>query len=127
MLLVALLAALVLVAAVALLARRRRTPEAVAPEPLPARPRAVVVAEAVPAPAKISGEVARPTFPRPVLVPPPAPTSTNALDTLDALLAELESTTVRIDGADVFDEGSVAELEGLAERLEAAAESLATR
>jgi hypothetical protein len=29
---------------------------------------------------------------------------------------------VRIDGADVFDEGSVAELEGLAERLEAAAE-----
>ncbi|MCW2976552.1 MAG: hypothetical protein JWM06_1833, partial [Actinomycetia bacterium] len=43
------------------------------------------------------------------------------------LLAELESTTVRIDGADALDEGAVAELEGLAARLEAAAESLAPR
>jgi hypothetical protein len=56
-----------------------------------------------------------------------AVSSRDALDTLDALLDELESATVRIDGADTFDESSVSELEGLAERLEAAAESLAAR
>ena len=43
---------------------------------------------------------------------------------LDALLAELEGATVRIDGADDLDERSVAELERLAEKLEAAATSL---
>ena len=129
MLPIALLVTLVLVAAVAL-AVRRRTPVAMAPEAPQAKPRATVVAEAVPAPARISGDVEPPRIPRPVLVPPPpapARSSSEALDTLDALLAELESTTVRIDGADAFDEGSVAELEGLAERLEAAAESLAAR
>jgi hypothetical protein len=41
--------------------------------------------------------------------------------------AELESTTVRIDGADELDERAVAELEGLAARLEAAAETFSTR
>jgi hypothetical protein len=88
-----------------------------------------VLAEAVPAPATISGDVERPGIPRPALVPlpPPVRSSSDALDTLDALLAELESATVRIDGADALDEGSVAELEGLAARLEAAAESLARR
>jgi hypothetical protein len=109
------LAALTVVAAVAALLRRRK-PDAAAPPPAPEappRPRAAVLAEAVPAPATISGEVARPRLRRP------------ALDTLDALLAELESATVRIDGADTLDEGSVAELDGLAARLEAAAESLA--
>jgi hypothetical protein len=43
---------------------------------------------------------------------------------LDALLAELEGATVRIDGADDLDERSVAELERLAERLEATATAL---
>lgn len=43
---------------------------------------------------------------------------------LDALLAELEGATVRIDGADELDERSVAELERLAGKLEAAAASL---
>jgi len=47
------------------------------------------------------------------------------LDALDALLAELEASTVLIDGADELDERAVAELEGLAARLEAAAESFA--
>ena len=122
-------------AAVVLLIRRRRpaaTP-VVEPEPEPEpqpepeapKLRPAVLAEAVPAPARISGEVTRP---RPLLVPPPrARSSRDDLDTLDALLAELESATVRIDGADAFDEGSVTELEGLAARLEAAAESLAAR
>jgi uncharacterized lipoprotein YbaY len=122
-----LLVVVALVAAAVLLVRRHSRPEVVAPEPPQLKPRVTVVTEAVPAPAKISGEVQRP---RPVLVPPPAPlenSSSNALDTLDALLAELESTTVRIDGADAFDDDSVAELEGLAERLEAAAASLAAR
>jgi hypothetical protein len=130
MLPIAFLVTLVLVAAAALILRRRK-PAAIEPEAPSARPRATVVTEAVPAPARISGEVERPSIPRPVLVPPPPPaparSSSDALDTLDALLAELESTTVRIDGADVFDEDSVADLEGLAERLEAAAESLAAR
>jgi len=65
-----------------------------------------VLAEAVPAPATISGEV------DPVAV-------------LDALVAELEATTVRIDGADELDGDAVRTLEHLAERLEAAAEALA--
>jgi hypothetical protein len=70
------------------------------------RPRKVrVLAEAVPPPAKVSGDV-------------------DPLAALDALLAELERTTVRIDGADTFDDGAVAELEQLAEKLEAAAASL---
>jgi len=43
---------------------------------------------------------------------------------LDALLAELERATVRIDGADELDEKAVLELEQLADRLEAAAASL---
>ena len=112
-------------AAAVLLARRRKSAPAAlaAPEPTPAivpqveppRARDVVLSEAIPGPATISG-----------LVEPP-PSSTYALETLDALLAELESTTVRIDGADALDQGSVAELERLAARLEAAAESLAAR
>jgi hypothetical protein len=64
-----------------------------------------VIAEAVPAPATISGEV-------------------DPLAALDALLAELEATTVRIDGADELDQHAVATLEQLAERLEAAAAAL---
>jgi hypothetical protein len=44
--------------------------------------------------------------------------------TLDALLAELEGATVRIDGADELDDQAVHELERLADMLEAAAASL---
>jgi hypothetical protein len=92
------------------------------------RRRELVLTEAVPAPATISGEVAPPR-PRPlVLLPPQAKAPGDlALDALDALLEELESATVRIDGTDALDEGSVAELEGLAARLEAAAASFAAR
>jgi hypothetical protein len=61
-----------------------------------------VLAEAVPPAAAISGDV-------------------DPLGALDALLAELERTTVRIDGADELDESAVAELELLADKLEAAA------
>jgi hypothetical protein len=61
-----------------------------------------VLAEAVPPPAEISGDV-------------------DPIGALDALLAELERTTVRIDGADELDESAVAELERLADKLEAAA------
>ena len=43
---------------------------------------------------------------------------------LDALLAELEGTTVRIGGADELNEQAAFELERLAEKLEAAAASL---
>ena len=68
------------------------------------RPRARVLAEAVPPPVEISGHV-------------------DPLAALDALLAELERTTVRIDGADQLDAGAVVELEQLAEKLEAAAAS----
>ena len=68
-------------------------------------PRARVVAEVAPRPAEISGEV-------------------DPLASLDALLAELERTTVRIDGADQLDDGAVVALEQLAEKLEAAASSL---
>ncbi|MGZ4389856.1 MAG: hypothetical protein ACXVZL_10790 [Gaiellaceae bacterium] len=78
-----------------LLLRRRRS------EP-PVR----VLAEAVPPPATVSGEV-------------------DPVAALDALLAELERTTVRIDGADELDGDAVLELERLAGLLEAAAEALA--
>jgi hypothetical protein len=59
--------------------------------------------------------------------PPPAATISGRIDpieALDALLAELEGATVRIDGADELDESAVAELELLADKLEAAAASL---
>jgi hypothetical protein len=72
---------------------------------LRARPQQRVLAEAVPAPATITGEV-------------------DPIAALDALLAELEGTTVRIGGADVLDERAVVELEALADKLEAAAASL---
>jgi len=64
-----------------------------------------VLAEAVPPPATISGDV-------------------DPIAALDALLTELEGTTVKIGGADELDERAVAELEQLAEKLEAAAASL---
>jgi hypothetical protein len=71
------------------------------------RPRAQtrVLAEAVPPPAEITGTV-------------------DPVAALDALLGELERTTVRIGGADELDERAVVELEQLAEKLEAAAASL---
>jgi hypothetical protein len=71
------------------------------------RPRAKprVLAEGVAAAATISGEV-------------------DPIAALDALLIELESTTVRIGGADELDERAVVELEQLAEKLEAAAASI---
>jgi hypothetical protein len=50
--------------------------------------------------------------------------SVDPIATLDALLAELEGATVRIDGADELDDNAVVELERLAEMLEAAAASL---
>jgi hypothetical protein len=93
------------------------------------RRRELVLTEAVPAPATISGDV-EPPRPRPLLLllPPQAKAPEDlALDALDALLEELESATVRIDGADALDEGSVAELEELADRFEAAAASFAPR
>jgi hypothetical protein len=124
------LAAAALAAAVVRARRRRRVPEVV-PAPVAEEPprRELVLTEAVPAPATISGEVAPPSRPRPlVLLPPQAKAPEDlALDALDALLEELESTTVRIDGADALDEGSVTELEELAARLEAAAASFAAR
>lgn len=58
----------------------------------------------------------------------PPPTITGDVDpvaALDALLAEVEATTVRIGGADELDAGAVRELEQLAEVLEAAAASFA--
>ena len=64
-----------------------------------------VLAAATPAPPAISGD-------------------SDPIAALDTLLAELEGTTVRIDGADELDESAVAELEQLAEKLEAAAASL---
>jgi hypothetical protein len=84
------------VTAAAAVARRRR------PAHLPVR----VLAEAAPLPPTISGDV-------------------DPVAALDALLAEIEATTVRIGGADELDAGSVRELEQLAEMLESAAESLA--
>jgi hypothetical protein len=50
--------------------------------------------------------------------------SVDPIATLDALLAELEGATVRIDGADELDDQAVLELERLADLLEAAAASL---
>jgi hypothetical protein len=44
--------------------------------------------------------------------------------TLDALLADLEGATVRINGADELDDQAVLELERLADMLEQAAASL---
>jgi hypothetical protein len=64
-----------------------------------------VLAAAAPTPPTISGEV-------------------DPFVELEALLAELEGTTVRIDGADELDESAVVELERLADKLEAAAAHL---
>jgi hypothetical protein len=93
MLVVAIVMPLLVVVA-AVVVRRRTKPE-------PVR----VLAEAVPPPVTISGDV-------------------DPIGAIDALLAELERTTVRIDGADELDESAVVELERLAERLEAAAAGL---
>ena len=60
-------------------------------------------------------------------MPPPAASISGDVDpvaALDALLAELEGATVRIDGADEVGTEAVAELERLADKLEAAAASL---
>jgi len=60
-------------------------------------------------------------------VPPPVATISGDVDpiaALDALLAELEGATVRIHGADALEDSAVVELERLADKLEAAAESL---
>ncbi len=123
MLVIALAVVLAVVPALALVVRRRGPMPAAPETPVESqpKPRAAVLAAAVPAPATISGEVERPR------AGPPVRADGDALETLDALLAELESTTVRIDGADALDEGSVAELEGLAERLEEAAAAIAAR
>ena len=123
MLVIALVVVLAVVPALALVVRRRGPMPAAPETPVESqpKPRAAVLAAAVPAPATISGEVERPR------AGPPVRSDGDALETLDALLAELESTTVRIDGADALDEGSVAELEGLAERLEEAAAAIAAR
>ena len=112
-----LLLAVALGLAAAVLVVRRRRPFAPAATEQP-RPRHIVLAEAIAARATISGDVEPPLA---------AASPSNAPETLDSLLAELESATVRIDGADALDGSSVAELEGLAARLEAAAESLAAR
>jgi hypothetical protein len=123
-LVIALTVVLTLAGVLALVVRRRRpTPTPASPETVESqpKPRAAVLAAAVPAPATISGEVERPR------ATPPVRPDDDALDALDALLAELESTTVRIDGADALDEGSVRALEGLAERLEEAAAAIASR
>jgi hypothetical protein len=57
--------------------------------------------------------------------PPTAHVSGDAdpVAALDALLAELEGATVRIDGADELSPDAVVELERLADKLEAAAAS----
>jgi hypothetical protein len=64
-----------------------------------------VLALAAPTPPVVSGEV-------------------DPIPALGVLLAELEGATVRIDGADEFDDSAVVELERLAEKLEAAAAGL---
>ena len=69
----------------------------------PGTPR--VLAEAAPVPTTVSGEV-------------------DPVAALDALIAELEATTVRIHGADELDGDAVRKLERLAERFEAAADAL---
>ena len=60
------------------------------------------------------------------VAPPPATISgrANPIATLDALLAELEGATVRLGGSDELDDDAVAQLEQLADKLEAAAASL---
>jgi hypothetical protein len=63
-----------------------------------------VLAEAAPPAATVSGEV-------------------DPVEALDALLAELEQATVRLDGADELGDDAVVALERLADRLEAAAAS----
>jgi hypothetical protein len=95
MLVILALAAVIACAVLAAVAVRRR---ARAPEPVR------VLAAAAPAPATISGDV-------------------DPIAALDALLAELERTTVRIGGADRLDADSVRELDRLAETIAAAAES----
>jgi hypothetical protein len=57
---------------------------------------------------------------------PPATVSgdLDPMAALDALLAELEGTTVRIDGAEELDEHAVLALERLADKFEAAAAGL---
>lgn len=72
---------------------------------LRARAKPRVLAEAVPSPATIAGDA-------------------DPIAALDALLTELEGATVRIGGADELNDRTVAELEQLAEKLEAAAVSL---
>ena len=114
MLPVSLLAALATIVAIVVLVVRRRRP-APAPVAAPAPPK-VLAAAVAPAP-RISG----PVSPRPRSDP------ANPLDALDALLAELESSTVLIDSSDELDERAVAELEGLAARLEVAAARFAAR
>lgn len=94
MLVILAFAAVLACALAAVVVRRRGR----APEPVR------VLAAAAPAPATISGEV-------------------DPLAALDALLAELERTTVRIDGADRLDAEAVRELDRLAETIAAAAES----
>jgi hypothetical protein len=91
----ALLLVLAVVAAATFVRRRR-------PAHAPVR----VLAEATAPPPTISGDV-------------------DPVAALDALLAEIEATTVRIGGADELDADAVRELEQLAEMLEAAAESFA--
>jgi hypothetical protein len=67
-------------------------------------------------PVRVLAEVAAP--------PPTISGSVDPVATLDALLAELEGATVRIDGADELDDDAVIELERLADMLEEAAASL---
>jgi hypothetical protein len=85
----------VLAAVLVVALRRRRR------RPAPFR----VLAETAPAPVQISGEA-------------------DPIAAIDALLAEVESATVRIGGADELGEAAVVELEQLADKLEAAAASL---
>ena len=70
----------------------------------------------------------RPARVRVLAAEAPAPaTRSGPIDpfaTIDALLAELEGATVRIDGADELDEHAIVQLEQLADRLEAAAAAL---
>jgi hypothetical protein len=64
-----------------------------------------VLAEVAPAPTTVSGTV-------------------DPIAALDALLADLEGATVRLAGSDELDDDAVAQLEQLADKLEAAAASL---
>lgn len=68
-------------------------------------PQPRVLAEVAPKPAAISGEL-------------------DPIAALDALLAEVESATVRIEGADELDDHAIVQLEQLADKLESAAMSL---